>query len=69
MKAICTRVGEYSGHVVVLPMPMETSRSVPMNSASSAFHMLRLSVMSATPMIFFSPAGGGGGENEKDNVY
>ena len=36
-------------------MPMETSRKVPRNSASRAFHMLRLSVMSATPMNFFSP--------------
>jgi hypothetical protein len=40
---------------VVLPIPIETNNIVPRNSAINIRHMLRLSVMSATPTISLTP--------------
>lgn len=57
VNAICGTLGEYdaSNPPVVLPIPIETSKKVPRHSAISWRQMLRLSVMSATPIIFFNP--------------
>lgn len=54
VKAICGIVGPI-GNPIVDAMPMDTRRKVPQNSAISTRHILRLSVISATPTIFFIP--------------
>lgn len=54
-----------TSHVpVVLAIPMDTKKNVPKNSANNIFQILRLFVMSVTPMIRLTPAK----TNEKPEV-
>lgn len=57
VNAIWTIDGEYPvvHAAVVLAIPIDTKKNVPKNSANNIFQILRLFVMSLTPMIRLTP--------------